>query len=232
MSPEWAIVSSCLSCCSVVQSCPTLWPYQLQHTRSLWKYCYILEFAQVHINCHLILWCPLLLLPLISLRSWIFQWVVCLQQMTKMLELQLQSFLSLLLLFSHSVMSNSLWPHRLNHARLPCTSPSLRACSKWCHPTIWSSVVSFSLAFNLSQNQGLFQSFSSLQKWQKYWSFSFSFRIFSIEFPLWLTDLISMQSKGLSRVLSNTKVQKHQSFGAQPSLCSNSDIHTWLLEKP
>ena len=128
------------------------------------------------------------------------KWVSCLHQITKMLELQLQSFLPLLLLFSHSVMSNSLWPHRLNHARLPCTSPSPKACSnscplsRWCYPTIWSSVVSFSSAFNLSQHQGLFQWFSSLQKWRKYWSFSFSFRIFSVKFPLWLTDLISMQS--------------------------------------
>ena len=51
-------------------------------------------------------------------------------------------------------------------------------------------------------------------------------------FPLWLTGLISLQSKGLSRVFSNTTVQKHQFFGAQPSLWSNSHIHTWLLEKP
>ena len=51
-------------------------------------------------------------------------------------------------------------------------------------------------------------------------------------FPLGLTGLISLQSKGLSRVFSNTTVQKHQFFGAQPSLWSNSHIHTWLLEKP
>ena len=51
-------------------------------------------------------------------------------------------------------------------------------------------------------------------------------------FPLGLIDLISMQSRGLSRVFPNTSVQKHRFFGAQPSLGSNSHIHTWLLEKP
>ena len=64
-------------------------------------------------------------------------------------------------------------------------------------------------------------------RWPKYWSFSFSI-IPSKEIP----GLISLQSKGLSRVFSNMTVQKHQFFGAQPSSQSNSHIHTWLLEKP
>ena len=64
-------------------------------------------------------------------------------------------------------------------------------------------------------------------RWPKYWSFSFSF-IPSKEHP----GLISLQTKGLSRVFSNTTVQKHQFFGAQPSSQSNSYIHTWPLEKP
>ena len=72
-------------------------------------------------------------------------------------------------------------------------------------------------------------------RWPKYWSFSFSIRPFS-EYseliPLGLVGLISLQSKGLSRVFSNTPVQKHQFFSAQLSLWSNSHIHTWLLEKP
>ena len=66
-----------------------------------------------------------------------------------------------------------------------------------------------------------------LIRWPKYWSFSFNVSPFSEH-----TGLISLQSKGLSRVFSNTTVQKHQFFGTQPSLWSNSHIHTWLLEKP
>ena len=72
-------------------------------------------------------------------------------------------------------------------------------------------------------------------RWPKYWSFSFSI-IPSKEHPDWSpsewTGWISLQSKGLSRVFSNTTVQKHQFFGAQLSSQSNSHIHTWLLEKP
>ena len=72
-------------------------------------------------------------------------------------------------------------------------------------------------------------------RWQKYWSFSFrSVLPMNIQdwFPLGLSGLISLQSNGLSRVFSNTTVQRHHFLGAQPSLWSNSDIHTWLLEKP
>ena len=72
-------------------------------------------------------------------------------------------------------------------------------------------------------------------RWPKYWRFSFSIspsNEYSGFISLGLTGLISLQSKGLSRVFSNTTVQKHQFFGAQPSLWSNAHIHTWLLEKP
>ena len=72
-------------------------------------------------------------------------------------------------------------------------------------------------------------------RWWKYWSFSFSIgfsRNIQGWFLLGLTGWISLQSKGLSRVFFNTWTQKHQFFGAQPSLWSNSHIHTWLLEKP
>ena len=125
--------------------------------------------------------------------------------------------------FSHSVMSDSLQPHGLQHTRLPCPSPTPGACSNscssswWCHPTISSSVIPFNPAFNLSQYQGLFsvsQFFASggqsigvlasapvlpmsIQDW----------------FPLGWTGWISLQSKGLSRVFSNTTVQKHQFLG-------------------
>ena len=72
-------------------------------------------------------------------------------------------------------------------------------------------------------------------KWPKYWHFSFSIspsKEIQGWYPLGLTALISSQSEGHSRVFSNTTVQKHQFFGTQPSLWSNSHIHTWLLEKP
>ena len=73
-------------------------------------------------------------------------------------------------------------------------------------------------------------------RWPKYWSFSFSISILSMNiqdwFPLRLTSLISLQSKWLSRVFSSTTVGKHRFFSAQPSLRSSSHIHTWLLEKP
>ena len=93
-------------------------------------------------------------------------------------------------------------------------------------------------AFNLCQHQGLFQWVSSLNQVAKVLALQLqpqSFQwIFSIQgwIPLGLTGLISSQSKGLSRAFSNTTVQKHQFFSAQPSLWSNSHIHTWLLEKP
>ena len=128
--------------------------------------------------------------------------------------------------FSHSVVSNSLWPHGLQHARLPCPSQTPGACSNlcpsslWCHPTI-SSSVSPSPAFNLSQHQGLFQWINSSHQLAKVLEFQLQ-HVFPMNiqdwFPLGWTGWISLQSKGLSRVFSNTTVQKHQLFGAWPSL--------------
>ena len=121
--------------------------------------------------------------------------------------------------FSHSVMFNSLQTHGLQHTRLPCPSPTLRACSnwypssQWCHPTISSPVIPFPPGFNLSQHQGFFQWVSSLHHVAKYWSFSFNMspsNEYSGLIPLALTGWITLQSKGLSRVFSNTTVQKHQ----------------------
>ena len=133
------------------------------------------------------------------------------------------------------------WPYGLQHPWLPCPSPSLRACSNscplswWCHPTVSSSVVPSPPAFNLSQQQGLFQSqlFASGGRSIGV-SDSASVLPMNIQdwFPLGLTSLTSLQSKGLSRVFSSTTVQTHQFFGTQPSLWSNSQICTWLLEKP
>ena len=141
--------------------------------------------------------------------------------------------------FSCSVVSDSLRPHESQHARPPCPSPTPRVhsdsgpSSPWCHPAISSSVVPFSScpqslpasgSFPMSQlftrgGQSTVASASVLPKNTQDWS------------PLEWTHWISLQSKGLSRVFSNTTVQKHQFFGAQLSSQSNSHIHTWLLEK-
>ena len=144
--------------------------------------------------------------------------------------------------FSHSVVSNSLWLHEPQQTRPPCPSPTpgiySNSCplSWWCHPTISSSVVPFSScpqsfpaseSFPMSQlftwggqSTGVSVSASILPMNTQDWS------------PLGWTGWISLQSKGLSRVSSNTTVQKHQFFSAQLSSQSNSHIHTWPLEKP
>ena len=127
--------------------------------------------------------------------------------------------------FSHSVMSDSLRPHGLQHSRHPCPSPTSRACSNscplswWCHPVISSSVIPFSSCpqsfpasrcFPMSQfiygGQSIGASVSVLPMNIQDW------------FPLGWTGWISLRSKGLSRVFSNITVQKHQFFGAQLSL--------------
>ena len=137
-------------------------------------------------------------------------------------------------------MSDSLWPHGLQHARLPCLSPSPRACSnscplsQWCHPTISSSVIPFSSCLQSFPASGSFPMnwlFTS-GGWSIGASASVSVLPVNIQgwFPSRLTGLISLLSKGLSRVFSSTKFKKHQFFGAQPSLQSNSHICIWLLE--
>ena len=143
--------------------------------------------------------------------------------------------------FSHSVVSDSLWPHGLQHARLPCPSPSPGACSNLCplsqgyHPTISSSVVPFSSCL-LSSLTPVFSNESALRiRWPKYWSFSFSISP-SNEYPGQISfrmdwfDLLAIQGT-LNGVFSSTTLWEHQFFSAQPSLWSNSHIHTRLLEK-
>ena len=144
--------------------------------------------------------------------------------------------------FSRSVVSDSLRPHEPQHARPPCPSPTpgihQNPCpsSRWCHPARSSSVVPFSScpqsfpasgSFQMSQlftsggqSIGVSASTSVLPMNTQDWS------------PLGWTGWISFLSKGLSRDFSNTTVQKHQFFSTQLSLYSNSQIHTWLLEKP
>ena len=144
--------------------------------------------------------------------------------------------------FSCSVVSNSLRPHESQHARPPCPSPTpgvhsnSHPSSRWCHTAISVSVVPFSScpqslpaseSFPMSQlfawgaqSIGVSALASFLPKKTQDW------------LPLEWTGWISLQSKGLSRVFSNTTVQKHKFFSAQLSSQSNSHIHTWPLEKP
>ena len=143
--------------------------------------------------------------------------------------------------FSHSVVSNSLQPHGRQRAKLPCPSPTpgayTNSCplSQWSHPTISSSVIPFSSCLQSFPASGSFQ-MSQLFAWGGQSigvSASASVLPMNIQdwFPLGLTGLISLLSKGLSRVFSNTTVQKHQFFSAQLSLSSTFHIHTWLLKK-
>ena len=90
----------------------------------------------------------------------------------------------------------------------------------------------FPPSLNLVQHQGLFQWVSSSHQVAKVLELQLQHQSFQWRFPLELTGLFSLHSKGFSRVFSNTTVQKHQFFSAQLSLWSNSHIHTWLLEKP
>ena len=142
----------------------------------------------------------------------------------------------------HSVVSDSLQPHRLQHARPPCpwTSPrvSSNSCSlsQRCHPTISPFAIPLSSCLQSSpasrslpmsqlfksggQSIGASASASILPMNSQGW------------FPLGFTSLISLQSKGLSRVFSITTVWRHHFFGTQPFLLSSSHIRTWLLEKP
>ena len=135
--------------------------------------------------------------------------------------------------FSRSVMSDSSWPHESQHARPPCPSPTPRPSSQWCHPAISSSVVPFS---SCPQSLPESESFPMSQLFT--WGGQ-SIRVSALAsfLPMntqdWSqTGWISLQSNGLSRVFSNTTVQKHQFFGAQPYSQSNSHIHTWPQEKP
>ena len=107
--------------------------------------------------------------------------------------------------------------------------------SQWCHPTTSCSIIPFSSCLQSFLYQGLFKWVSSLHQEAKVLEFQFQPVLpMNIQdwFLLWWTGWISLQSKGLSRVFSNTKVQKHQFFGTRLSSQSNSHIHTWPQEKP
>ena len=133
-------------------------------------------------------------------------------------------------------------PCTLQHARPPCPSPTPRACSnscpssRWCHPTISSSAVPFSSHLRSFPASGSFPMSQFFTSGGQSIGISATASVLPMNIqdwsPLGWTGWISLQSKGLSRAFSSTTVQKHQFFSAQLSLWSNSQIHTWLLEKP
>ena len=146
--------------------------------------------------------------------------------------------LAMMMMFSHSVVSNSLRPHELQHARLPCPSPSSRVCSnscqlrQWCHPTISCSVTPFSSYLQSFPASGSFPMSCLFASGGQSIGNSASTSVLSVNiqgwFPLGWTGWISLQSKRLSRIFSNTTVQKHQFFGAQPSLWFSSHMQPSL----
>ena len=155
--------------------------------------------------------------------------------------LHLMSLLASVSQLCYSLVSDSLRPHRLKQARLPCPSPTPEACSNsypsswWCHPTISSSVVPFSSCLQSFPASGYFQMSQFFTSGGQSIGVSASASVLPMNTQAWSplgwTGWISLQSKGLSRVFSNTTVQKHKFFGVQLSLWSNSHIHRWLLEK-
>ena len=149
--------------------------------------------------------------------------------------------------FSGSVMSNSFQPHGLQHAWLPCPSPTsgayLNSCpsNRWCHPTISSSVVPFSSRLQYFPASGYFPVSHFFPSGGQSIGVSASASVLPMNiqdwFPLGWTGWISLQSQGLSRVFSNTTFQKHRFFSAQLSLWSNSvtcnrNHHGWWDGEP
>ena len=143
--------------------------------------------------------------------------------------------------FSRSVMSDSLRPHKPQHTRPPCPSPTPGVYPNSCplsrlhHPTISSSVIPFSSCTQPFPASGPFQMSHLFTSGGQSIGASASTSVLPMNIQDWslgLTGWISLQSKVLLRVFSNTTVQKHQFFSAQLSSQSNSHIHTWPLEKP
>ena len=144
--------------------------------------------------------------------------------------------------FSCLVMSDFLRLHQMQHSRLPCSSPTPRACSNscplswWCHPTISFSVICFSSCLQSFPAPGSFPMSQFFASGGQRIGVSSSASVLPMNIQDWfslrLTGLTSFLSKWLSTVVSNTTVQKQQFSSAQVSLWSNSHIHTWLMEKP
>ena len=139
--------------------------------------------------------------------------------------------------FSHLVMSNSLWPHGLQHTRPPCPSPAPKmypnSCplSQWCHPIISSSVIPFPSCLQSFSASGSFPMSQFFTSDDQSIGVSASASVLPINirdwFPLGWTGWISLKSKGLSSIFSNTTVQKHQFFGAQLYSLTLTSIHDY-----
>ena len=137
-------------------------------------------------------------------------------------------------------MTNSLHPHGLRHSRLPCPSPTAVACSNscpscwWCHLTISSSVVPFSSCLQPFPASESFLKSQFFPSGDQSIGASASASVLPMNIQDWfllgLTGWISLQSKGLSRVFSNTTVRKHQFFSVHPFLWSSSQVNTWQLK--
>ena len=144
--------------------------------------------------------------------------------------------------FGPSVVPDTLWPHEPQHTRPPYPSPTpgvhSNPCSsrQWCHPTISSSVILFSSCPQSFPASGSFQMSQLFTSGGQSIGVSASTSVLPMNTqdrsPLGWTGWSSLQSRGRSRVFSNTTVQKHQFFGAQLSSQANSHIHTWPPEKP
>ena len=144
--------------------------------------------------------------------------------------------------FSHTVVSDYLWPHEPQHARPPCPSPTPGvhpdSCplSWWCHPSISSPLIPFSSCPQPFPASGSFQMSQFFASGGQSIVVSASTSVFPMNtqdwFPFEWTGWISLLSKELSRVFPNTTVQKHQFFGAQLSSQPNSHTHTWPQENP
>ena len=182
--------------------------------------------------------------------SCVLQRIPCLQMRSYLLVLRVRSWVyflgglswihdsTIVQLLSHVWVSTTSWTAA---HRAPCPSPSPGACSnscplsQWCHPTISSSLVPFSHLQSCPASGSLPMSQLFASDGQSIGvSASASVLPMNIQdwFTLGSTGVISLQSKGLSRVFCNTTAQKHHFFGTQLSLWSNSHIHTWLVEKP
>ena len=216
----WTSLVHYRGCCSVAKSCPTLWPHELHQapvsSTISWNLLKLMSIESVMLSNHLSMLPPSLPSVFPSVRIFSSESALCSAVQ-----------------FSCSVLSNSLRPHGLQHARLPCPSPTPGAYSnscplhQWCHSTISSSVVPFSClqSFPASGSFPMSRLFTSVGQ-----SIGASASVLSMSiegwFPLGLTGLISLPSKRPSKVFFSTTVRSINSSDAQPFLLSSSHIHT------
>ena len=212
-------------CCSVTKSCLILCQPMDCSMPCLPVPHYLPEFAKVYVH-----WVGDTIQPShpAALFSFCFQFFQC----------SIIYVVIAVVVFSHQVMYSFLWPHGLQHARVPCSSPSSGVCQSscplnwWCHRTISSSLL---LLFSIFPASGSFPKSQLFASDGQSTGVSASASVLPMNiqdwFPMRLTGLISLMAKGLSSILSSTTVQKYQFFNVLPSFWSNSHICTWLLER-